>query len=164
VGTDDNVLLPSVLEGVASSVTVVRHPSPGVEAATGVAPGVASGRSGRVSSVVWPSCRRANGAFVDLLVGHSRPASSGHVVGEVDSNEDFMMKSAGPSPEEMWRAEVVACLKVRTSRRLETLEEGQRNAAVERMMGQDGLSSPAPEAVRVLVDGKSSQYINWGAR
>ena len=163
LGTDDDVLPPSEFEGVAGGVAVVRLPSPGVEAVYSVASSVASSRSGGLLSVAQVRGVRRKGRHSSLALGSS-PPPSGQVVGEVDSDEDFVMESTTPSPEEARRAEAVARQRLRTSRRLETLAEGRREAGVEMMVARDGLSTPAPEMMMVLAEGKSSRYVSWGAR
>ena len=158
VGTDDDVLPPPEFEGVAGGVAVVRLPSPGVEAGNSVASSVASSRSDGLLSVAPARGVRRKGRHSSLALGSS-PPPSGQVVGEVDSDEDFVMESAAPSPEEMRRAEAVARQQLRTSRRLETLAAGRREAEVERMVARDGLSTPAPEMMMVLAEEKSSRYV-----
>ena len=98
VGTDDDVLPPPEFEGVAGGVAVVRLPSPGVEAVRSVASSVASSGSGYLISVAPVRGVRRKGRHSSLDLGSS-PPPSGQVVGEVDSDQDFVMGSAAPSPE-----------------------------------------------------------------
>jgi len=141
VGTDHDVLPPPEFERVAGGVAVVRLPSPGVEAVSSVASSVASRESGHLVLVGPARGVRRKGRHSSLALGSS-PPPGGRVVGEVQ------------------RAEAVARSGLRTSQRLEMLEKGRRDAAVERMMVWDGLSTQAPEAIMVLAEGKRSRHVS----
>jgi len=132
---DEDLLPPPPDEGVADAVAVVRLPSPGVEA---------DGFGGFVAPSVALSVASSSVCFEREGVD---PPQGGGVVGEVDSDDDFIMESAEP---------VVGPV----------VDGSVRSVAdgVGWSDPRDGSSSVTPRPVGALAPGRSSEFVSWGFR